>query len=104
MESSIPESSRGSDPLAFNDKLGILYRFPKKDVESMVFSGSEATQAAPPQNAKVIPTGTEISIRIREKIDSNDVTPGQKFSAEVTEPLPTFRVESRFRRSPPRSC
>src|ERR1700751_2897838 len=76
----------GKDPLAFKDSLGILYEFPKKDVESLVFSSAEVTKAAtPPPNPKVIPTGTEIHIRTSENIDSNDASPGQRFSAEVTE-------------------
>lgn len=76
----------GKDPLAFKDNLGILYEFPKKDVESLVFSNAEEKKAVtPPANAKVIPTGTEIHIRTNEKIDSDNATPGQRFSAEVTE-------------------
>jgi hypothetical protein len=76
----------GSDPLAFKDNLGILYEFPKKDAESLVFSSAEVAKAmTPPANAKVIPTGTEIHIRTNENIDSDSATPGQRFSAEVTE-------------------
>jgi hypothetical protein len=76
----------GKDPLAFKDSLGILYEFPKKDVESLVFSSAEVAKAiTPPPNAKVIPTGTEIHIRTSENIDSNNASPGQRFSAEVTE-------------------
>jgi len=76
----------GNDPLAFKDNLGILYDFPKKDVESVVFSSAEVRKAmAPPQNAKVIPTGTEIHIRTNETIDSASASPGQRFSAEVVE-------------------
>jgi hypothetical protein len=76
----------GKDPLAFKDSLGILYEFPKQDVESLVFSSPEVTKAmAPPPNAKVISTGTEIHIRTSENIDSNNASPGQRFSAQVTE-------------------
>jgi hypothetical protein len=75
----------GSDPLSFKDNLGILYQFPKKDVESLVLS--RVAPPSPPQNAKVIPTGTEITIRTEERIDSDSATPGQKFSAEITEPV-----------------
>src|SRR5262249_21988879 len=77
---------QGADPLAFKDNLGILYQFPKKDVESLVLSGAVlASAVTPPANAKVIPTGTEIHIRTNENIDSGNASPGQRFSAEVTE-------------------
>jgi hypothetical protein len=76
----------GPDPLAFKDNLGILYQFPRKDVESLVLSTAEVVQAqAPPQGAKVIPTGTEIHIRTNEKIDSENASPGQRFAAEVVD-------------------
>lgn len=76
----------GSDPMAFKDNLGILYQFPRQDVESLAFSSAEvANVVTPPQNAKIIPTGTEIHIRTNEDIDSNSASPGQRFSAEVTE-------------------
>lgn len=74
----------GADPLPFKDNLGILYEFPRKDVESLVLS-SAGVAPAPPQGGKVIPTGTEIHIRTEEKIDSNDATAGQRFSAEVVD-------------------
>jgi hypothetical protein len=78
----------GADPLAFKDNLGILYQFPRKDVESLVLSTSEVVQSkAPPPGAKVIPTGTEIHIRTNEKIDSDNASPGQRFSAEVVDPV-----------------
>jgi hypothetical protein len=76
----------GDDPLVFKDNLGILYDFPRKDVESLVLSTAEVVEAqAPPQGAKVIPTGTEIHIRTNEKIDSENASPGQRFSAEVVD-------------------
>ena len=76
----------GADPLAFKDNLGIMYQFPRKDVETLVLSSASAALAqAPPQGAKVIPSGTEISIRTNENIDSDSASPGQKFSAEVVE-------------------
>jgi hypothetical protein len=76
---------KGGDSLSFKDNLGILYDFPKKDVESLVFGGPEAVPVTPPKNAKVIPTGTEITLRTDETIDSDNAAPGQKFSAEVME-------------------
>jgi hypothetical protein len=51
-----------------------------------VFSSAEfAKTITPPKNAKVIAAGTEIRIRTDETIDSDSATPGQLFSAEVTE-------------------
>lgn len=75
----------GADPLAFKDNMGILYEFPRKDVETLVLSSAEMAQAAVPKEAKVVPSGTEIRIRTEESIDSESATPGQRFSAEVTE-------------------
>lgn len=76
----------GPETLAFKDNLGILYEFPRKDVESLALSTAEVVQAkTPPQGSKVIPTGTEISIRTNENIDSGSASPGQRFSAEVVE-------------------
>jgi hypothetical protein len=75
----------GADPLAFKDNIGILYEFPRKDVETLVLSG--ATIAAVPKEAKVVPTGTEISIRTEKTVDSESASAGQRFSAEVTDPV-----------------
>jgi hypothetical protein len=78
----------GTDPLSFNDNQGIGYQFPVKDVASLVFSRghAHAPSANPTGGAsKVIPEGTEITIRTDEKIDSDDSSPGQLFSATVNE-------------------
>jgi hypothetical protein len=77
----------GPDPVSFRDYLGIDYRFPRKDLESLVLSSAEvaSSEATLPKDAKVIPTGTEIQIRTNEVIDSDHASPGQRFSAEVTE-------------------
>jgi hypothetical protein len=78
----------GTDPLSFNDNQGIGYQFPVKDVASLVFSRghAHAPSANPTGGAsKVIPEGTEITIRTNEKIDSDDSSPGQLFSATVNE-------------------
>jgi hypothetical protein len=74
----------GADPVAFKDNLGILYEFPRKDVESLVLSTAGVAPAAP-QGTKIIPTGTEIRIRTDEKIDSDNASAGQRFSAEVVD-------------------
>ena len=65
----------GADPLAFKE--GILYEFPRKDVESLVLS-TAGVAPAPPPGSKVIPTGTAIVIRTEEKIDSDNASSGQK--------------------------
>jgi hypothetical protein len=78
----------GADPLAFKDNMGILYEFPRKDVETLVLSSADTVQVqAVPKEAKVIPSGTEIMIRTNETIDSESASSGQRFSAEVTEPV-----------------
>jgi hypothetical protein len=77
----------GADPITFKDNMGILYQFPRKDVESLVLSSAEvaSAQAAPPKDAKVIPSGTEIHIRTDQTIDSGNASPGQLFPAVVTD-------------------
>jgi hypothetical protein len=77
----------GADPLPFKDNLGILYELPLQDVESLVVSSAEVAKQMPPPPAdvKIIPIGAEIPIRTKEKIDSDNVSPGQTFAAEVTE-------------------
>ena len=77
----------GSDPMPFKDELGILYQFPRKDVESVVLSSAEVAKAqpAPPKDAMVIPTGTEIHIRANERLDSGNAQDGQLFPAEVVD-------------------
>ena len=76
----------GSDPLAFKDNMGILYEFPRKDVETLVLSSTTVAPAVP-KEAKVIPTGTEIHIRTEETIDSESAASGQRFAAEVVDPV-----------------
>jgi hypothetical protein len=46
---------------------------------------SSGVAPAPPQGAKVIPAGTAILIRTEEKIDSDNASPGQRFSADVVD-------------------
>lgn len=78
----------GATPLAFNDTQGIAYQFPVRDVSSLVFTRSHASASSANTSggtAKVIPEGTEIAIRTDEKIDSDDSSPGQLFSATIDE-------------------
>jgi hypothetical protein len=53
-------------------------------VESLVLS-TAGVAPAPPPGSKVIPTGTAIVIRTEEKIDSDNASSGQRFSAEVVD-------------------
>jgi hypothetical protein len=53
-------------------------------VESLVLS-TAGVAPAPPPGSKVIPTGTAIVIRTEEKIDSDNASAGQRFSAEVVD-------------------
>jgi hypothetical protein len=76
----------GANPLSFNDTQGIAYQFPVRDVSSIVFTRSHAPAPnASGGSAKVIPEGTEVAIRTDEKIDSDDSSPGQLFSATIDE-------------------
>ena len=53
----------GPKPIAFQDAEGIAYQFPVKDVESLVFSRPRSVAVVEAGDAKVIPEGTEVSIR-----------------------------------------
>jgi hypothetical protein len=72
----------GTTPLSFADNQGIQYQFPAKDVATLVLS--ENVPATLPDEAKIIPAGSEIHIRTDEKIDSDNAPPGTTFSAQVT--------------------
>ncbi len=76
-----------ANTIAFSDSQGIGYQFPLKDVASLVL-----TRNSPPPgpaagfgNAKVIPEGTEVSVRTEEAIDSKSSFPGQQYHATVSE-------------------
>lgn len=75
----------GPSPISFQDAEGIAYKFPLRDVESVVFSHSAPSVPAMGGQAIVIPEGTEISIRTDEGIDSGRSSSGQLFSATVAE-------------------
>ncbi len=84
---------QGASPLAFIGSEGISYQFPVKDISSLVLTGSAAAAAAEPtaaekeqarkEHARVIPDGTEITIRTGERIDSKRARDGELFSATV---------------------
>src|SRR5262249_38245841 len=56
-----------------------------KDVASLVLTRSKPAATAAGGNGKVIPVGTEISIRTDESIDSKTSSTGQLYSATVSE-------------------
>jgi hypothetical protein len=78
----------GPDSLGFRDGQGIDYSFPLRDVETLVFTQNSAPAAAGSGIAKVIPRGTEIVVHTAETIDSDNSSPGQLFSASVSEDVP----------------
>ncbi len=75
----------GVSPIPFTDTQGVGYQFPVKDVASLVFTRSHPDSAGAAGSGKVIPVGTEITIRTDERIDSKDSTTGQLYSATVSE-------------------
>ena len=78
----------GADPIGFTDTQGVGYQFPVRDVASLVLTRTKPAGTAGGGNAKVIPVGTEISIRTDERIDSKDASPGRLFAATVSEDVP----------------
>jgi hypothetical protein len=87
---------KGASPLLFTGSEDISYQFPIKDVTSLVLTrtgssgsggGSEPTaaekQEARKEHARVVPEGTEITIRTNEGVDSKRAQDGQLFSATV---------------------
>jgi hypothetical protein len=75
----------GADPIGFTDTQGVGYQFPLKDVASLVLTRSNPASAAAAGSGKVIPVGTEITIRTDERVDSKDSTTGQLYSATLSE-------------------
>jgi hypothetical protein len=89
----ITASSR-SGGVSFKDQKGISHHFAMKDVQSVRYSsGANATLrrrstglvtgSTPLGVARIIPNGTEFSIRSNEAIDSKTATVGQHFLAVV---------------------
>ena len=73
----------GSDPVAFSDAQGIHYQFPVSDLDAIIFNHAGA--APPPSGAKMIPSGSDLSVRTNETIDSTNSYQGQTYSATITE-------------------
>ena len=76
----------GPESIAFRDGQGIDYKFPLRDVETVVFTQTAALASS--GIAKVIPRGSEIVVHSDENIDSENSSPGQLFTATVTEDVP----------------
>jgi len=77
----------GPEYLSFRDGQGIDYSFPLRDVSTVIFTQNDAPPASNGV-ARVIPHGTEIVVRSDENIDSDNSSPGQLFSATVSEDVP----------------
>ncbi len=76
----------GVSPIPFMDNQGVGYQFPTKDVESLVLTRTRpAPPAAPAGPAKVIPVGTEITIRTDDSINARDSGTGQLYGATISQ-------------------
>jgi hypothetical protein len=75
----------GVSPIPFTDTQGVGYQFPVKDVASLVFTRSIPPSAAASGTGKIIPVGTEITIRTDESVDYKASSTGQLYSATVSE-------------------
>ena len=73
----------GSNPVSFTDAQGIQYQFPVSDRDAIIFNHAGTTPA--PSGAKVIPSGSDLSVRTNETIDSTSSDQGQTYSATITE-------------------
>ena len=78
--------------IAFKDTKGVSHRFAIKDIQLLEFSSStdsrflsqptgSTTRSTAVAAYKTIPSGTELSLRTNDAIDSKTATAGQKFSA-----------------------
>lgn len=78
----------GGTTMQFSDTEGVQYQFPIADISSLVLSQAAAPIKKLPATVKEIPSGTEITVRTEESIDSKNATPGQTFRADIVEAVP----------------
>jgi len=78
----------GLDSITFRDSQGIDYSFPLHDIETIEFTQSTPPASASSGAARVVPEGTEIVVYTDENIDSDNSSPGQLYSASVSEDVP----------------
>ena len=75
-----------SEIVTFQDDSGREYRFRTGEVQSILF-GNPSTgygrDSANPSTARVLPAGTELSVRTTNSIDSHEANEGQIFTAFV---------------------
>ncbi|MBA3913245.1 MAG: hypothetical protein H0X25_05195 [Acidobacteriales bacterium] len=76
----------GDRQLSFDGAEGIDYKFPVKDIASVTLTDATPAMGPTPQAGdKTVPAGTEVPVRTNEAIDSQNATPGQVYSAVITE-------------------
>jgi hypothetical protein len=76
----------GVSPIPFMDGQGVGYQFPVKDVASLVLTRTRPSPPpAPAGPAKVIPVGTEITIRTDDSINARDTGTGQLYGATISQ-------------------
>ena len=76
----------GVSPIPFMDGQGVGYQFPVKDVASLVLTRTRPSPPpAPAGPAKVIPVGTEITIRTDDTINARDTGTGQLYAATISQ-------------------
>lgn len=77
----------GATTVQFSDTQGIQYQFPFSDISSLVLSESATPVRSLPATMMQIPSGTELTVRADENIDSQKTYPGQTFRAYIDQPV-----------------
>lgn len=89
---------RGSrDTITFTDQVGRTRQFATRDVQSLVFGPFDSPSINPnayrpasggvAAGAEVLPIGTLLEVRTNETIDSKTYLEGQRYSAELSQPV-----------------
>ncbi len=74
----------GANPIAFAGMEGIRYDFPIDAVDSIVFGGDTAPAEPASPDVKIVPVGTDLTVRTDENIDSSRSYQGQLYRASIT--------------------